>query len=93
MEQAVASAFGVKVVPHNVEAGLMWHVQDHKRVFDALKLEAFILGAMLGDGRITQESFDSEMAGLSRKMREVNDDMQPYIDGLEEWRRMQSRRR
>lgn len=86
--QAVASSVGIKVIPHNVEAGLMRHIQEHRRVHGGLAMEANIQQGMLRDRMIPQESFNGEMARLIKKAKQNEDGMKPYTDALSEWRNM-----
>jgi hypothetical protein len=67
LPEAVASSFGVKVKPQDVETGIFWHYKDMKDVETALRAEARTLARQRDRGLISQKAFDAGMQALLDK--------------------------
>jgi hypothetical protein len=65
--QAVASSFGIKVIPQDVEQGFEFRALEFQKVERELQLQARQFGRDLERGIIDQQQFDRQMEGILEK--------------------------
>jgi len=65
--QAVASSFGIKIKPLDVEDGIKWHFYDFQKVQKELKSQLRSASGRLDRGLISQSAFDAEAAAIMAK--------------------------
>lgn len=72
LASAIASSFGIKLKPQDVENGFALHAFAYEEVERALRAEANRLGRDLARNQITQAEFDRQMAGVISDMERLN---------------------
>lgn len=80
LPEALASSIGVKLKPQDVESGIYWHMQDFKRVQQALRTEMRRLGRQRERNLISESEFEAGMADLVDKLGRLGDRVGEFGD-------------
>lgn len=72
--EAIASSFGVKLKPQDVEANFEWRAYEFDKQRQSLKAERRRVSRLLDRGHISEESFEEAVESIDMKLRRVDEE-------------------
>ena len=78
--QALASSFGIKLKPLDVDDGIKWHFYDFQKVQKALRQEMRRASTRLERGLISQSAFDAEAASIMEKFGTLGEKVDAFSE-------------